>query len=113
MSHGNPHRKTNTLLIVHVDVHVLPNFVDDFIAATKINCRASVAEPGVARFDLIQDRADPSHFLLVEMYRHVDDPAAHKQTAHYKTWAAAVEKMMAKPRTSTRFANIFPATETF
>lgn len=96
------------MLIVHVDVHVKPEFIDAFIAATLENARASVQEPGIARFDVIQDQADPAHFVLVEVYRTPDDPARHKETAHYAKWRDAVADMMAVPRTSVKYVNLFP-----
>lgn len=96
------------MLIVHVDVHVKPEFSDAFIAATLENARASVQEPGIARFDVIQDQADPAHFVLVEVYRTPDDPARHKETAHYAKWRDAVADMMAVPRTSVKYVNLFP-----
>lgn len=96
------------MLIVHIDVHVKPEFIDAFIAATLENARASVQEPGIARFDVIQDQADPAHFVLVEVYRTLDDPARHKETAHYAKWRDAVADMMAVPRTSVKYVNLFP-----
>lgn len=96
------------MLIVHVDVHVKPEFIDAFIAATLENACASVQEPGIARFDVIQDQADPAHFVLIEVYRTPDDPARHKETAHYAKWRDAVADMMAVPRTSIKYVNLFP-----
>jgi quinol monooxygenase YgiN len=97
------------MLIVHVDVHVKPEFLEAFKAATLENARNSVQEPGIARFDVIQDQADPAHFVLVEVYRTVEDTVHHKETAHYTTWRDAVAEMMAVPRTSVKYANLFPA----
>jgi autoinducer 2-degrading protein len=97
-----------SLLIVEVSVHVKPDAVDAFRAATLANARESVREPGVARFDVLQDRDDPTKFLLVEVYRSADAPAAHKATAHYAAWRDAVAGLMAEPRTSRRFVNLFP-----
>jgi quinol monooxygenase YgiN len=97
------------MLVVHVDVHVKPENVDAFIAATLENARNSVQEPGIARFDVIQDQADPTHFVLVEVYRSVEDTTRHKETAHYATWRDAVAPMMAVPRTSVKYTNLFPA----
>jgi quinol monooxygenase YgiN len=99
------------MYIVHVFIHVKPEFVDDFITATTTNARQSVQEPGIARFDFIQKIDDPNRFVLVEVYRTPDDPAKHKGTAHYQSWKAAVEDMMAEPRESTKFVNIFPDEE--
>ncbi|GIE89543.1 putative quinol monooxygenase [Actinoplanes regularis] len=99
------------MLVVHVDVHVRPERVADFLEATLANARASVREPGVLRFDVVQDQADPAHVVLVEVYRDADAPSAHKATAHYATWRDAVEEMMARPRASTRFSPVFPVGE--
>ncbi|MCB0047840.1 MAG: antibiotic biosynthesis monooxygenase [Caldilineaceae bacterium] len=94
--------------IAHVFVHVRPDQVDAFKAATLANARNSVQESGIARFDVIQQQDDPTRFVLVEVYRTADDPAKHKETAHYATWRDTVADMMAEPRTAVKYANIFP-----
>lgn len=97
------------MLVVHVHVHVKPECVDAFQAATLANARASVREPGIARFDVMQQADDPTRFVLVEAYRTTAAPAAHKETAHYATWRDAVAPMMAEPRTSVKYRNVFPS----
>lgn len=96
------------MFIVHVFVHVKPDKVEAFLSATLENANDSIQEAGIARFDVIQQQDDPAHFLLVEVYRTSDDPARHKETAHYKKWRDAVEDMMAEPRKSIKYINIFP-----
>jgi (4S)-4-hydroxy-5-phosphonooxypentane-2,3-dione isomerase len=96
------------MLVAHVHVRVRPGQVEEFLAATLVNARASLAEPGVLRFDVIQDEADPAHVVLVEVYRDADASAAHKLTPHYAAWRDAVAGMMAEPRASTRFGAVFP-----
>jgi len=96
------------MLVVHVHVRIRPGQVGDFLAATLVNARASLAEPGVLRFDVIQDEADAAHVVLVEVYRDADASAAHKLTPHYAAWRDAVADMMAEPRASTRFSAVFP-----
>jgi len=96
------------MLVVHVHVHVRPEAVEAFKAATLENARASVREPGVARFDVCQQADDPTRFVLVECYRTAAAPAAHKETAHYAAWRDTVAPMMAEPRTSVKFSNVFP-----
>ncbi len=96
------------LLIVHVHCSVKPESVAAFEEATLRNARASVKEPGIARFDVVQDRDDPTKFVLVEAYRSQDAPAAHKETEHYKTWRDTVASMMAEPRTSKKYVNLHP-----
>ncbi|MCC7342604.1 MAG: antibiotic biosynthesis monooxygenase [Bryobacterales bacterium] len=99
------------MLIVHVSIHVKPEAVDAFIAATLENVKQSALEPGVARFDFIQQQDDPARFQLLEVYRSADAPARHKETAHYQQWRDAVAAMMAEPRTSVKFDNLFPEDE--
>lgn len=96
------------MLIVHVHVHVKPDAVDAFSAATLENARNSVQEPGVIRFDVIQQEDDPTRFVLVEIYRTPADPARHKETAHYLAWRDTVEPMMAEPRRSAKYRALFP-----
>jgi autoinducer 2-degrading protein len=96
------------VLVVHVHVRVVPGRVEDFLAATLVNAEASLGEPGVLRFDVIQDEADPAHVLLVEVYRDAEAAAAHKETPHYQAWRSGVAEMMAEPRASTKFRAIFP-----
>lgn len=96
------------LLVVHVTCQVKPECVDAFREATLANARASVAEPGVARFDVLQDRAVPTTFVLVEVFRTPGAPAAHKETAHYQRWRDAVAEMMAAPRTSRSYTGLYP-----
>ena len=96
------------MLVVHVHVHVKPGCEEAFRAATVENAQNSVKEPGIARFDVIQQQDDASKFVLVEVYRTADDPARHKETDHYKKWRDAVEPMMAEPRKSVKYSNCFP-----
>jgi (4S)-4-hydroxy-5-phosphonooxypentane-2,3-dione isomerase len=97
------------MLVVHVHVRVRPGQAEAFLAATLVNARASLGEPGVLRFDVLRDQADPEHVVLVEVYRDDDASAAHKLTPHYATWRDAVAEMMAEPRQSTRFSAVFPS----
>lgn len=96
------------MFIVHVHVKVKPESVDDFVEATIENARNSGREPGIARFDVIQNLEDATQFVLVEVYRTPDEPAKHKETAHYNVWREAVAGMMAEPRESVKYTNIFP-----
>ena len=96
------------MLVVHVFVHVKPDMIEAFKAATIENAKSSLKEPGIARFDFVQQKDDSSRFVLVEVYRTEDDPAKHKETAHYQKWRDTVADMMASPRTSMKYSNIFP-----
>jgi len=99
------------MLIVHVHVSVKPESVEAFKAATIENAGASLGEPGVARFDVIQQQDDPSKFVLVEVYRSAEAAAAHKETPHYAKWRDTVAPMMAEPRRSVKYTNVFPGDE--
>ncbi len=99
------------MFIVHVHVHVKPESVEAFRAATIENARSSVQEPGIARFDVVQQKDDPTRFVLVEVYRTPDDPAKHKETAHYQKWRDTVAEMMAEPRHSVKYDNVSPNDE--
>lgn len=96
------------MFIVHVHVRVKPDAVNKFIDATIINANNSIKEPGIARFDIIQQKDDPTRFVLVEVYRTPTDPAKHKETSHYATWRDQVTDMMAESRKSVKYENIFP-----
>ena len=99
------------MFIVHVFVHVKSDKVEEFKSASMENARNSLKEPGIARFDVIQQQDDPSRFVLVEVYRTVSDTARHKETPHYQKWRESVEEMMASPRQSLKYQNIFPGEE--
>ena len=96
------------MLVVHVHVHVKPEHVEAFRQATLDNARHSVQEPGIARFDVVQQADDPNRFVLVEAYRTAEAVAAHKATAHYARWRDAVADLMAEPRTAVKYANVCP-----
>ncbi len=95
------------ILIVHA--HVKAEFIDAFKQATILNAENSAREPGVARFEFMQQQDDPSKFVLCEVYRDSEAPAKHKQTAHYNAWVEAVSQMFEQPRTRAFYTNVFPA----
>jgi len=99
------------MFIVHVHVNVKPQYVDAFREASIDNAENSVQEAGVARFDVIQQLDKPNRFVLIEVYRTAEDPARHKETAHYAKWRDTVEEMMAEPRQAVKFNNIYPDDE--
>ena len=101
----------SSIVVLHVQAKVKPEHVETFRTATLANARESVKEPGVLRFDVAQDRDDPTRFVLVEVYRDADGPVAHKQTAHYEAWRVAVEPLLAEPRTRRMFDVVHPDVE--
>lgn len=95
--------------ITMVYIHVKPESLESFKQATIENASHSLVEPGIARFDIIQQVDDPTKFVLVEVYRSEDAPGKHRQTNHYQKWRISVEPMMAEERTRTQYTNIFPS----
>jgi quinol monooxygenase YgiN len=96
------------MYIVHVFAHIKPDRIEAFKAATIENARNSSLEPGVGRFDIIQQTDDSTRFVLLEAYRTPSDADRHKETVHYRLWRDTVADMMAEPRTSTKYLNVFP-----
>ena len=99
------------MLILQVYIHVKPECLDAFRAATIENARNSAQEPGIARFDFMQVADDPNRFILWEVYRTQEAVAAHKETAHYAAWVEAVADMFAEPRTRIWYTSVFPGEE--
>ncbi len=99
------------MLIVHVHVKVKPDCIDAFKEATIENARQSVKEPGIARFDVVQQNDDPTRFVLVEAYRSAEATVAHKETTHYAVWRDRMESLMAEPRSSVKYSEVFPGEE--
>jgi len=96
------------MFIVLVSVEVKPECVDAFIDATLANASESIHEPGIARFDVMQDAERPECFKLMEVYRTKEDTLRHKETRQYQVWKEMVEDMMAAPRTKQILVNRFP-----
>lgn len=96
------------MLVVHVHVHVKAECLAAFRQASLENATQSVKEAGIVRFDVVQQNDDPTRFVLVEVYRTADDPVRHKETAHYARWRDTVADMMAEPRSSVKYSNLFP-----
>jgi (4S)-4-hydroxy-5-phosphonooxypentane-2,3-dione isomerase len=99
------------MFIVHVHVHVKPEFSESFHEASLENARNSLLEPGVVRFDILQKMDDPTRFILVEIYRSEEDAGRHKETSHYQVWRDTVAEMMAEPRQGIKYQNLFPTDE--
>ncbi|MCM8770144.1 MAG: antibiotic biosynthesis monooxygenase [Candidatus Omnitrophica bacterium] len=96
------------MIVILVHVQVKKEFLDAFKEATLENARESLKEPGIARFDVLQQEDDPTKFILVEVYRYHEGTITHKASAHYFKWRETVEKMMAQPRFSVRCYSLFP-----
>jgi len=98
----------NTLHIALVSAHVYPERVEDFRQATMLNASESRKEPGVVRFDVVQESEDPTRFVLSEVFRGAAGAAAHRETPHYQRWRDTVAEMMAEPRASKKYVNVSP-----
>jgi autoinducer 2-degrading protein len=92
--------------IVHITVK--PDYIDDFIEASRLNHEFSVAEPGNRRFDVLQSADNPAQFVLYEAYENAAEAAKHKETDHYKQWRETVAAWMAQPRQGVPYNGLFP-----
>lgn len=99
--------------IVLVAIHIQPDWVEAFKAATLENAQSSIHEPGIVRFDVLQQADDPARFILHEVYQSAEDQLRHRETAHYQRWKDAVATMMAEPRQGVRYLNLYPADDAF
>jgi (4S)-4-hydroxy-5-phosphonooxypentane-2,3-dione isomerase len=97
------------MLILIVNLHVKPECLEAFREATMENARHSRQEPGIVRFDFLEQSDDSTRFALVEVYRDADAPVRHRETAHYNTWVQKVPDMLVEPRTRTFFSNVSPS----
>jgi (4S)-4-hydroxy-5-phosphonooxypentane-2,3-dione isomerase len=97
------------MLILIVNLHVKPECLEAFREATMENARHSRQEPGIVRFDFLEQSDDPTRFALIEVYRDADAPVRHRESAHYNAWVQKVPDMLAEPRTRTFFSNVSPA----
>ncbi|HLJ00199.1 MAG TPA: putative quinol monooxygenase [Bradyrhizobium sp.] len=79
-----------------VDLDIVPAEHDNFLAAIKENGAAAAQESGCRRFDILNLTSDPNHFLLYEVYDNEAAFKAHRETEHFKKYAASVAKMIAK-----------------
>jgi quinol monooxygenase YgiN len=81
-----------------VDLDIVPAERENFLAAIKENGAAAAKEPGCRRFDILNLSSDPNHFFLYEVYDNEAAYKAHRETEHFKKFAAtaAAAKMVAK-----------------
>jgi (4S)-4-hydroxy-5-phosphonooxypentane-2,3-dione isomerase len=81
-----------------VDLDIVPAERENFLAAIKENGAAAATEPGCRRFDILNLSSDPNHFFLYEVYDNEAAYKAHRETEHFKKFAATVAaaKMVAK-----------------
>lgn len=96
------------MVVTIVEVHVKPEHIDRFVAATIENHQGSIREPGNMRFDVLQSPQDPSLFLLYEAYDSGESAASHKNTPHYAKWRDTVTPWMAVPRKGTAYRVLCP-----
>jgi quinol monooxygenase YgiN len=101
------------MMVVQIHIRVKPERVEEFLKATLANAQESVKEPGIARFDVVQQQDDLTRFVFTEAYRTAEAPAAHKETQHYQVWRDTVAAMMAEPRSSVKFGSVFPEEQDF
>lgn len=101
------------MLILIVNIQIKPDRIEAFRAATVENARHSLQEPGIVRFDVLQQTDDPARFVLYEVYRDAAGPVAHKEQPHYQAWLAKVDDMFAEPRTRALYSSVYPADQSW
>ena len=84
------------LLVNAVDIDVKPGEVDKYLAALKENGAEAVKEPGCRVFNIHVRANDPNHVFIYEVYENAAALEAHRQTPHFKKYAATTASMVAK-----------------
>lgn len=95
------------MYVVCVTVFVKEGHEQEFIAATELNHKGTLGEPGALRFDVLQAVDDPCRFFLYEVYQDEQAFADHKQSSHYFAWQKTVEGWMAQPRQGVKHNSLF------
>jgi quinol monooxygenase YgiN len=84
------------MVILHVTIQVKSEHVSEFLDVVRYDAEHSEQdEPGCLRFDVIQDRDDKNRFYFYEVYRDERALEAHRQTPHFKLYAAKVQPWLA------------------
>lgn len=99
------------MIVRAITVQVKEDAVEAFREATKKNHEGSIREPGILRFDVLQNSEKPTEFLLYEVYRDEAATKAHKETAHYAEWKERVADMMAGERVGKSYEVVAPVAE--
>lgn len=94
--------------VVIVNIHIKADKIDVFKNLTIENARNSLMEPGIIRFDFLQQSEDPSRFALVEVYRTPEDQLLHRETKHYQEWRNNVDYLQLEARVGTKYINVYP-----
>lgn len=97
------------MIVRIINVYVSEKYLEAFKEVSVKNRLGSIREPGVVRFDILQNTSEPTHFVLCEVYENEQAAGDHKETAHYREWRDAVEPMMSRPRQGIACAAISPA----
>jgi quinol monooxygenase YgiN len=85
------------LYVNAVDIDVVPGQIENYLAALKENGAAAVqTEPGCREFNITVSQNDPNHVFIFEVYDNAAALDAHRQTDHFKKYAATTKAMVAK-----------------
>lgn len=96
------------MYVIIVQIHVKPEHREAFIAATRNNAQNTILEPKALRFDVLQTKTDPNHFVLYEAYTDATGIDDHRLTAHFITWRDTVAPWMAVPREKVEYDSLEP-----
>jgi quinol monooxygenase YgiN len=88
--------QSGPLYINAVDLDIVPGEIDKFLAALKENGAASVKEAGCREFNIHVSANNPNHVFIYEIYDNEAALQSHRQTDHFKKYAATTANMVAK-----------------
>lgn len=85
--------------------------LDGFLTASEVFASASLREPGMVSFALLQRIDDPSRFSLFEVFH--DDQARETQrhTLHFQAWMEAISEWLIGSFVPLPFLPIYPPAE--
>jgi (4S)-4-hydroxy-5-phosphonooxypentane-2,3-dione isomerase len=90
-----------------VDLDIAPDQIGAYMAAIKENGAASIKEPACHQFSIAVQAANPNHVFLYEVYENEAALKSHRETDHFKKYAAITAKMVverkATPLTAVAF----------
>ena len=84
------------LFVNAVYLEINPADMLKYMEAIKENGAASVKEPGCRTFNIHVSAKDPNHVFLYEVYDNAAALDSHRQTAHFKKYAATTKDMVVK-----------------
>ena len=98
------------MLIFQFHHYIKPEFVEAYRDAIVENARHTLLEPGIIRFDVLQDKKNPTHFSLFEAYQDAAARETHLTMPYFLKWKETVlgQEMFAQKGHGDEFDAVFP-----